>query len=156
LSRKLFVKNTAPSPKLFAYIRPMEEKDLIKKSYFNLLSVFFEQEHVRCLLKWGIQLGISTADLERIGRNLAHQKFQQPNDEVEKLEWVYHMVYMIQLDRVVEDEELEVATIFAERLGFKKSMVADLFKSITTADAAHLSETDVRKEVIDFLKIENS
>jgi hypothetical protein len=37
LSRKLFVKNTAPSPKLFAYIRPMEEKDLIKKSYFNLL-----------------------------------------------------------------------------------------------------------------------
>lgn len=143
------------------YIRPMEEKDLIKKSYFNLLSVFFEQEnisghHVRCLLKWGIQLGISTADLERIGRNLAHQKFQQPNDEVEKLEWVYHMVYMIQLDQVVEDEELEVATIFAERLGFKKSMVAELFKSITTADTAHLSKTDVRKEVIDFLKIENS
>ncbi|MFM8911482.1 MAG: hypothetical protein ACKOE6_01025 [Flammeovirgaceae bacterium] len=139
----------------------MEEKDLIKKSYFNLLSVFFEQEsisghHVRCLLKWGIQLGISTADLERIGRNLAHQKFQPPSDEVERLEWVYHLVYMIQLDLVLEDEELEVATIFAERLGFKKSMVADLFKSITTAESADLSETDVRKEVIDFLKIENN
>lgn len=139
----------------------MEEKDLIKKSYFNLLSVFFEQEsisghHVRCLLKWGIQLGISTADLERIGRNLAHQKFQPPSDKVERLEWVYHLVYMIQLDLVLEDEELEVATIFAERLGFKKSMVADLFKSITTAESADLSQTDVRKEVIDFLKIENN
>jgi hypothetical protein len=56
----------------------------------------------------------------------------------------------------VEDEELEVATIFAERLGFKKSMVADLFKSITTAEFARLSQADVRKEVIDFLEIENN
>lgn len=139
----------------------MEEKDLIKKSYFNVLSMFFEQEnicgrHVRCLLKWGIQLGISKADLERIGRNLSPQKFVSQLDEVERLEWVYHLVYMIQLDHVVEDEELEVATIFAERLGFKKSIVADLFKSITTADATRLTEMDVRKEVIDFLKIENS
>jgi hypothetical protein len=139
----------------------MEEKDLIKKSYFNLLSVFFEQEnirghHVRCLLKWGIQLGISADDLEGIGHNLARQKFQYPTDDVEKLEWVYHLVYMIQLDKAVEDEELEVATIFAERLGIKKALVADLFKSITTGDFANISAADVRREVIEFLKIQEN
>ena len=133
----------------------MENLQLLKKSYFNLLAIFFEREniaghHVRCLLKWGIHLDIRIHDLENIGKNLTHQKFEEPADEIEKLEWVYHLVQMIYLDQVVEDEELEVATIFAERLGFQKSLVADLFKSIATAEFDKRPAADVRKEVMDF------
>jgi hypothetical protein len=75
----------------------MENLQLIKKSYFNLLAIFFEREnitghHVRCLFKWGSHLGISSHDIENIGKNLTQQKFEEPADEIEKLEWVYHLV----------------------------------------------------------------
>lgn len=138
-----------------------ETDEAIKKSFFNLLAVFFEQEningaHVRCLLKWGILLQISENELQNIGKDLADTVFVLPHNEVEKLESLYHLVHMIYLDKVVEDNELEVATIYATRLGFKESLVGDLFKSIATSEVDIFSEMDVRKEVIDFLKIQNS
>ena len=43
-------------------------------------------------------------------------KFTSVDDKVEKLEAIYHLVYMIYLDEVVEDIELEVASIYAENL----------------------------------------
>jgi len=60
---------------------------------------------------------------------------------------------MIYLDRVVEDNELEVATIYAEKLGFDAYVVNELFKSIATADYYENEPRDVRQEVIDFLKL---
>lgn len=137
-----------------------QQSQKIKESYFNLLAIFFEQEnvngsHMRCILKWGIQLEISPEDVDTIGRGL-NSKFISPTSELDKLESVYHLVQMIYLDQLVEDAELEVASIFATRLGFKKSLVGDLFKSIATVEFDRSSPEDVRKEVIDFLKIHNS
>ena len=60
---------------------------------------------------------------------------------------------MIQLDKVVEDTELEIATIYAKRLGFPASTVAELFKSITTAAYDGDTPRDARKEIIEFLKM---
>jgi len=136
----------------------MEDNQHIKESYFNLLAVFFEQEHIKgthmkCILKWGIQLGISPHDVDVIGRGL-QSEFVFPSIEVDRLESVYHLVHMIYLDEVVEDAELEVASIYATRLGFKNSLVGDLFKSIATIEFDRGSPEDVRKEVIDFLQLQ--
>jgi hypothetical protein len=133
----------------------------IKESYFNLLAAFFEQEsiktpHARCLIKWGSQLGINPQDIDDLGKGLVNSKFSFPKDEVAKLESVYHLVHMIYLDQIVEDVELEVASLYATRLGFKNGLVGDLFKSIATAEFDLSSPEDVRKEVIDFLKIQKS
>ncbi len=138
----------------------MQDNRSIKESYFNLLASFFEQNtiptsHVRCLIKWGAQLGISPKDIDDLGKGLVNSKFSFPKDEVTKLESVYHLVHMIYLDQIVEDVELEVASLYAARLGFKSSLVGDLFKSIATAEFDLSSPEDVRKEVIDFLKIQN-
>ena len=132
----------------------------IKESYFNLLASFFEQEkiqsiHAKCLIKWGAQLGISPQDIDNLGKGLINPKFSFPKDEVSKLESVYHLVHMIYLDQIVEDVELEVASIYATRLGFADNLVGDLFKSIATSEFDLTSPEDVRKEVIDFLKIQN-
>ena len=131
--------------------------EAIKASYFNLLAVLLEQEsikpaHVQCLLKWGIQLDVSIADLEIIGKGLHGNKFVFPDTDIKRLESVYHLVHMIYLDRIVEDTELEVASIYATRLGFKDSLVGDLFKSIATAEFDLSSPEEVRRGVIDFLK----
>jgi hypothetical protein len=143
-----------------AALMTLQDEHTIKASYFNLLASFFEQDsiptaHVKCLIKWGVQLGINPQDIDKLGSGLT-PSFTFPKDDIGKLESVYHLVHMIYLDQVVEDVELEVATIFGERLGFKKSLVADVFKSIATSDFDKLSEADVRKEVTDFLKMQNS
>lgn len=140
----------------------MKNEDVkpIKDSYFNLLSVFFEQEHIRgshmrCILKWGAQLNISAHDIDVIGKGL-HAPYVPPASEIDRLESVYHLVHMIYLDQMVDDSELEVASIYASRLGFSNGMVGDLFKSIATIEFDRTSPEDVRKEVIDFLKLQKS
>lgn len=133
----------------------------VNKSYFNILALFLgadkiESRYVRCLLKWGFQLHLNPSDIKKTGNDLSELRFSKPEEKIERLEAIYHLVHMIQMDNVVEDVELEVATIYAEKLGFLPSVVAGLFQSIATADDDNFTSRDVRKEVIDFLKLHDS
>ena len=130
----------------------------VKTSYFNILALFLGQQKIesrflRCLLKWGFQLHLTPEDLTRANVDLSNLQFAHPGDIIVKLESIYHLVYMIYLDEVVEDIELEVATIYAEQLGFKSTVVSDLFKSIATEAYDGQKSRNVRNEVIDFLKL---
>ncbi|RAV99212.1 hypothetical protein [Pseudochryseolinea flava] len=130
----------------------------VKNSYFNILALFLGQQKIesrflRCLLKWGFQLHLNPEDLTRANVDLSNLQFAHPGDVIVKLESIYHLVYMIYLDEVVEDIELEVATIYAEQLGFKSTVVSDLFKSIATEAYDGQKSRNVRNEVIDFLKL---
>lgn len=130
----------------------------VKKSYFNILALFLsmdkiESRFLRCLLKWGFQLHLNPDDLKQADVDISHLKFEHPEDKVEKLEAIYHLVYMIYLDDVVEDVELEVSTIYAEKLGFKSDVVSELFKSIVTAKYDLTKPRNVKQEVMDFLKV---
>lgn len=137
-----------------------EETDSIKRSYLNIVGLLLERDHVesrflRCLLKWGFQLQLHPDDLRRENVDFNHLAFAHPGSRLEKLETVYHLVHMICLDRVVEDVELEIAGIYAEKLGFKSSLVNELLKSIVTADADGQSETTAREQIMEFLKVHN-
>jgi len=130
----------------------------VKKSYFNILALFLhedkmESRYLRCLLKWGFELSLTPEDLRTANIDLSSLTYLHPADTVQKLEAIYHLVYMIYLDEVVEDVELEVATIFAQTLGFKSTVVSDLFKSIATQDYDQSTPRDVRAEVVEFLKL---
>jgi len=129
----------------------------VKTSYFNLLAVMMtsqkiESKYIRCLVKWGIQLGVNVEDLKEL--ELINATI--PTDKAGRLEALYHLIYMIYLDKVVEDVELEVATAYAEKLGLQKELVGDLFKSIATLGYDNYSVRDVHKEVEDFLKLQGS
>jgi hypothetical protein len=135
-----------------------EQLRSIKKSYLNILALFLGQEKVesrylRCLLKWGVQLHLNPDDLRHHNVDLSLVSFSSPDEKIEKLESIYHLVYMIYLDKVVEDVELEVAQVYARQLGFDSAIVSELFKSIATADYDETDKRDVRQEVMDFMKI---
>jgi hypothetical protein len=135
-----------------------EQLRSIKKSYFNILALFLgkekvESRYLRCLLKWGVQLHLNPEDLRQTNVDLNKVAFSNPDDKVGKLESIYHLVYMIYLDKVVEDVELEVASIYAQQLGFDSAIVSELFKSIATADYDEIVKRNVRQEVMDFMKI---
>ena len=134
-----------------------EQVSSIRHSYFNILAFFLEGEkiesrYIRCLLKWALQLKITSEDLNKPTLDISTFSFSLPG-KVEKLEAIYHLVYMIYLDQTVEDVELEVATIYAEKLGFKAGLVSELFASIVTADNDQSKSQTIRKEIIDFLKL---
>lgn len=135
-----------------------EQTDSIKKSYLNIVGLFLgrdkiESKYLRCLLKWGFELDLSPEDLRQAKVTISELAFSHPGDKVDRVESIYHLVHMICLDQVVEDVELEVASIYAEKLGFKASIVSDLLKSIVTADTDGTPQGDVRQQVIDFLEL---
>jgi len=134
-----------------------EQLTSVRQSYFNILAFFLENEkiesrYIRCLLKWAIQLNITSEALNKQQLDISKISFELPG-KVEKLESIYHLVYMIYLDQTVEDVELEIATVYAEKLGFKAGLVSELFASIATADSDHRRPENIHREVIDFLKL---
>ena len=129
----------------------------VKKSYLNILALFLGQEklesrYLRCLLKWGFQLHLNPDDLRQANIDITSMEFTDP-DKLQRLEAIYHLVYMIYLDKVVEDVELEVATIYAGKLGFKTSLVRELFQSIATVDYDRTKPRNVKQEIMDFVKV---
>lgn len=135
-----------------------EQTNSIKKSYLNILALFLddnkiESRYLRCLLKWGFELRLSPEDLKQANIDISKLKFSHPAEKLEKAEAIYHLVYMICLDKVVEDVELEVASLYAQKLGFQPSLVCDLLKSIVTEDSDDIPNGSVRQQVIDFLKL---
>ena len=129
----------------------------VKQSYFNILALFLEGEKtetrfVTCLLKWGLQLNLELADIDAPGRRLEQLKFVKPPDKAARLEAIYHLVQMIYIDDTVEDVELEISSVYAEKLGFKREVVGDLFRSIATKEADGASAQDIEREIEDFLK----
>jgi len=138
-----------------------EQLNSVKKSYFNILALFLEKDKIesrflRCLLKWGFQLGLNPNDLHHAQIDVSHLAFTEPGEKIDKLESIYHLVFMIYLDQVVEDVELEVATIYAEKLGFKPFVVEELFKSIVTSEFDQNKSQSVRQEILEFLKMHNA
>ncbi len=134
-----------------------EETHSIRKSYLNIVASLLGEEQIhskylRCLLKWGLQLKLQPEDLRRENIDLAQLTFSIPLGQLEKVEAIYHLVHMICLDRVVEDAELEVAGLYAQKLGFRPSLVSELLKSIITADSDGQGPMNIREQVMDFLK----
>ena len=132
------------------------EQAKLKQSYFNLLGLFLSlpeinSRYARCLIKWSVQLQISADDVVKLGKDLVELTYSPPNTREEKLKAVYHLVYMIYLDQVIEDDELELAMMYAEKLGLNKIVVAKLFQSIATAPADGISPEILEKEVLEFM-----
>lgn len=114
-----------------------------------------ESRYLRCLLKWGFELQLTPDDMKSSNIDLSNLTYTEPDEKINKLEAIYHLVYMIYLDEVVDDIELEVASQFAETLGFKPTVVIDLFKAIATTseDYDETYPRNVRAEVLDFLAL---
>lgn len=133
-----------------------EEHASIKKSFFNILALFLSKEkvesrYVACLLKWSAQLSLTKEDLHMIEEGFDKMPFEYDTDKVSRLEALYNLVHMIYLDNIVEDIELQVASIYAENLGFKRDIIAELFKSIATAPYDGKFHSKVRDEVKEFI-----
>lgn len=104
------------------------------------------------MLEWGLELQVTAGELRTAASGFAPP---QPVDRADRIEAIYHLVHMICLDNVVDDVELEVASLYAQELGFPSTIVADVLKSIVTADGDGVIVTgeNIRQQVIEILQL---
>jgi hypothetical protein len=112
-----------------------EELLSIKESFFHIYHSFqnegfLSKDFVGCLFKWGVQLHINEDELKFIDPDYEDQEVVGKEAGLEHL---FNLVFMIYLDGVVGDIELEVITKYAKKLGFDSHIVNDLLKTIVTA-----------------------
>jgi hypothetical protein len=127
--------------------------DAVKKSFFNILAFLLEHENIeskylRCVLKWGLQLDLNKEDLVISNMDISQISFTEPR---EKMESLFHLSYLIYLDNLVEDVELEVASLYAQRLGFSAELVRDLFEFILTLGATKKMPHNLQEEIEAFI-----
>ena len=133
-----------------------EELLSVKKSYVNILTLFLrneqvESKYVGCLIKWAVQLQFEGEDLRDVETNFDKLAFSMPSSTTEKLDSVIDLVHMIFLDNIVEDIELEVASIYAEQLGFQKHTVGEIFQSLQTGSLTGKEVDTVKSELREIL-----
>ena len=133
---------------------PLDSKEYesVKSSFYNILAFLLKNEehpenHWKCLTKWGSQLDLPVRAIETYISGEKHFEFIRPSDPMHCLEHVYDLVYMIYLDGHVEDNELELATYYAEGLGFKPHVAGDILKAIVTARADGVPRSEVKEEI---------
>lgn len=132
-----------------------QEYNSVKRSYFNIYQLFINEDNipkrfVDCVVKWGVQLEITETEYNDVIKTREQFQFVAPPRD-EAIEQIYDLVYMIYLDNVVEDVELEVAMKYAERLGFQPHVVGDLLKAIVAAPADGMDHVQVKKEIKQWL-----
>lgn len=128
------------------------ESDSVKSSLRNIYALFLSKEtikpqYITCIIKWGFQLRLNYKEINDIIENVDENSFKVPSDKVESIQQVYDLVHLIYLDDKVEDIELEVATKYAEALGYKPYIVGDILKTILTAPYDGLSDDEIRDEI---------
>jgi hypothetical protein len=133
------------------------ELQSIKDSFFHIYHSFLNEgfiskDFVGCLFKWAIQLGITEKDIASL--DLPENQTQVTGDEA-AIEHLYNLVYMIYLDDIVEDIELQVVSRYAEKLGFKPHIVNDLLKDIATAPYDGYTFVQVKAHLQEILEIQS-
>jgi len=129
-----------------------EEAQSIKKSLSNIYALFLSKESIKpqyltCVIKWGLQLKLNASEVTDVIDNVKKDSFIIPQDEVEVIQSIYDLVHLIYLDDMVEDIELEVATIYTQALGYKPHLVGDILKTILTAPYDGLKDESIREEI---------
>ena len=131
-----------------------EEVKSMKDSFFHIYHSFLNEgfiskDFVGCLFKWGVQLHISEDELEFIDPLKDEDNIITKENAIEHL---FNLVFMIYLDGVVEDIELEVVSKYAEKIGFKSHVVNDLLKTIVTAPYDGFDFKHVKEHLREFIE----
>ena len=128
------------------------ERESLLHSYFSILAVFSDnphtpQEQLKSIYQWGEQLQVSSAERDDVIRHPQTFTHHLPESRQTAAEQLYNLVYMIYLDNVVDDCEIEILMKYAEHLGFPQHIVADIIKAILTAPSDGVPVWQVKTEL---------
>lgn len=124
----------------------------LKRSYFNVLAFYMLDENscadkLSCLLKWGAELSIAKVELHRLMKNPALLPYQAPETQIDALAQVYDLVYMVYMDGIIEDVELQVVSEYAGSIGLESCIVNNLLKALIAAQMDGVTDEALRSDI---------
>ena len=124
----------------------------MRKSFYNIFAYFLEEEKhnsqvMECLVKWGVELGIHTVELQRIISMPGLLSFTKPDKISDALEQIYDLLYMINMDGIVEDIELSVINIYTKKIGLEPYVVNNVLKALVSASFDGVKDSDLRNDI---------
>ncbi len=135
---------------------PLAHSSVIS-SYYTVLAAFAEthaqdKKIMDCLYEWGKQLGIAETKLYAFVRGVNPGDYQRPENQQIAVNQLYDLIYMIYLDDRVDDQEIEMLMMYAEKLGLPTHLVGDIAKAMLTAPGDGISPLQVKDELKDLLE----
>lgn len=127
----------------------------LRNSFRNILTYVVKEEEqcvskLECLSKWGHQLGLDQTELHSLINDPA-MRYQAPSNSLDALEQVYDLVYMVYMDGIIEDVELELVSLYASGIGLEAHVVNNLLKALIAAqldgvkNEAEAIRSDIKK-----------
>ncbi len=125
----------------------------MRKSFYNIFAFFLEEKEkedsqiMTCLLKWGEELGIKSDELFGIMAIPGMLSFKMPDKTGDALEQLYDLLFMINMDGVIEDVELSVINIYSKKIGLETYVVNNLLKALISATYDGIQDKDLRNDI---------
>lgn len=84
---------------------------------------YFDEYEFGYLLKVGAYLGIPNYTVEDMIKNPQEVSFKVPAEEEKRMQVLYYLLFLMKIDRVITEEEIETVHHYGFKLGFSKPMI---------------------------------
>ena len=108
---------------------------------------FFDQFELTFLIKVGHELKIDDSRVEELIQKPLDGDFDVPASERDRMNILYHMLFLMKIDTIVTEEEIEMVHHYGFKLGFPKPML-DEFISVVEQHKFKPIPTDLMLDII--------
>lgn len=126
----------------------MEGEELIRLLvHFSRHDGHFDEKEFVYILNVADRIGLSHRRTEEIIKNPGLDELTVPSSEHERMRLFYYFLFLMKIDKVVNDKEAELIHHYGFKLGFSRSMVNDFIDIIRTHEKKEIP-TNLMIEVI--------
>ncbi len=103
---------------------------------------YFDEFEFTYLLKVGKHLGIEDNRVEHLIKNVDITQLTIPQKEEDRMTIIYYMLFLMKVDTIIREEEVEVIHHYGFKLGFSAAMIDEFialmeknkFRKVATDD----------------------
>ena len=103
------------------------------------------------IFRIGLKYGLKDYFIAELIEEIPDFDFRLPASDYERFDQIYDLVQLMVSDGIVDDHELDFCVDMAERLGFRKAVVAVLVRKISQGLTNGQNKDMIRKEAEAFL-----
>lgn len=109
---------------------------------------YFDQFEFSYLLKVGNHLGIEDVQVESMIKENTKLPLSIPKNEKDRMTILYYMLFLMKVDNIINEEEIELVHHYGFKLGFSFNMISEF---IAVMERNKFKTVD-QKELIDVIR----
>lgn len=109
---------------------------------------YFDQFEFSYLLKVGRHIGLEDKLVESMIKENTALPLSIPKDEKDRMTILYYMLFLMKIDNIISEEEVELVHHYGFKLGFSSQMLSDF---IQVMEKNKFKEVD-QKELLEIIR----